>query len=250
MFRPIALLVGIVASLGGSAVSAADDDPKDIITKAIKAHGGEEFLTKHSAGRSKNKGKIDIPGVGEIEFTQEVAYMIPGRTKESLEMTIAGQKVTVMTLINGDAVSLIVNGKEMDLDDKVKGVTKDASYILKLARFVPLLKDKGYELSLIGEDKVEGKPVVGVRIASKGHKDISAYFDKKTHLLAKIEHRSVDPSGKEINEERIIAEYGKDKAGIPIPKRVVIKHDGKTFLDAEVLEVTFHEKIDDSEFKK
>lgn len=249
MFRPIAVL-GIVALLGGSTARAADDDPKEIIAKAIKAHGGEEFLTKHPGQRSKNKGTIDIPGVGEVEFTQDVAVMLPDRGKESLEMTIAGQKVSVATLINGDDVSINVNGKDMELDDKVKEVIRNGAYLLKLSRFVPLLKDKSYELSLVGEDKVDRDPVIGVRISSKGHKDINVYFDKKTYLLRKMEYRSIDLAGKEISEERIITEYGKDKDGIPVPKKVVVKHDGKTFLSAEVLEVTLLEKIDDSEFKK
>ncbi|MCE9565382.1 MAG: hypothetical protein K8U57_25440 [Planctomycetes bacterium] len=250
MVRSAALLLGFVALFGGVRTQAADDEPKDIIAKAIKAHGGEEFLTKHQAGRANNKGKINIPGVGEVEFTQEVAFMIPGRGKEAFEMTISGQKVSVVTLFNGDMVSLEVNGKAMDLDDKIKAAIKDAGYVMKLGRLVPILKEKGYELSLVGEEKVEGEAAIGIRVVSKGHKDINMFFDKKTNLLAKVEYRGVDPSGKEISEERIVAEYGKNKAGITVPKKVIVKHDGKTFLEAEVLDLTFLEKIDDSEFKK
>ena len=66
--------------------------------------------------------------------------------------------------------------------------------MLKVARMVPLLKEKGYELSLIGEDKVEGKKVVGVRVTKKDQKDISLFFDKETGLLAKLEYRGADPS--------------------------------------------------------
>ncbi len=250
MFRPLALLVGIVALVGSSAARAADDEPKDIIAKAIKAHGGEEFLTKHQAGRSKNKGKINIPGVGEVDFTQETAFMIPGKAKESLELTISGQKVSVVTLINGDEASLEVNGKAMDIDDTIKGTLKNAGHVMKLARLTPLLKDKTYELSLVGEEKVEGEPAIGIRVACKGQKDINIFFNKKTHLLAKLEYRGSDTTGKEINEERIISEYAKNKDGVPLPKKVIVKHDSKTFLEVEVLEITFLEKIDDSEFKK
>ena len=80
---------------------------------------------------------------------------------------------------------------------------------------------------------------------------MSLFFDKKTHLLAKVESRGADPvTGNEVNEERIIAEYTKTKDGVPIPKKVIVKHDGKQFIEAEVLEVNFLEKLDDSEFKK
>jgi hypothetical protein len=47
-----------------------------------------------------------------------------------------------------------------------------------------------------------------------------------------------------------VKEYEKNKDGIPLAKKVLIKHDGKTFLEAEVLEIKYFEKLDDSEFKK
>jgi hypothetical protein len=228
----------------------AADEPKDILEKAIKAHGGAELLSKYKAARVKAKGKIDIPGVGEVEFTQETASMVPNKFRDSMELKIAGKNYTVNTLINGDKCSIELDGKAIDVGDKLDETLKDVGNILQIGRLVPL-REKTYELSLIGEDKVEGKKVVGLRVASKGHRDVSVYFDKDTGLIAKLEYRTVDPnSGNEVNEERIITEYGKDKDGVPDPKTIVIKHDGKKFLEAEVLEHTQLEKLDDSEFKK
>ncbi len=228
----------------------AADEPKDILEKAIKAHGGAEVLTKNKAAQVKAKGKIDVPGVGEVEFTQETAYMIPNKFKESLELKVAGQNISILTLVNGDKMSIEVNGKEIDVDDKVKDALKAVGPLLQIGRLVPL-RDKKYELSIIGDDKVEGKKVVGIRVSAKDQKDVSAYFDKETGLLTKLEYRTVDVgSGNEINEERIITEYSKNKAGIPQPKTVLIKRDGKKFLEAEVLEMNMLEKLDDSEFKK
>lgn len=249
MFRPLALLAG-VAVLFGTAPAKAADEPKDIIEKAIKAHGGADVLLKYKATQAKNKGKIDIPGVGEVEFTQENATMQPDKLKESLELTVAGQKVSVLTLVNGDKAVIEVNGKEIDIPDAAKDALKDLGYMMKVGR-LSALTGKEFELSTIGEDKVEGKAVVGVRVSSKGHKDINLYFDKKTNLLAKVEHRTADAmSGNEVTEERIITEYGKTKDGVPIPKKIIVKRDGKQFLEAEVVEMNFLEKLDDSEFKK
>ena len=42
----------------------------------------------------------------------------------------------------------------------------------------------------------------------------------------------------------------KNKDGIPFPKKVLVKHDGKTFLEAEMVESTMLEAIDEAEFKK
>ena len=71
------------------------DDPRMLITALLhdtiedttkdfddveKDYGQEiarwvAFLTKNKAARAQNKGKIQIPGVGEAEFTQDVAYI-------------------------------------------------------------------------------------------------------------------------------------------------------------------------------
>ncbi len=245
----LSLAAGVLFAFTPAARAA--DEPKVILDKAIKAHGGEEFLTKNKAANLKTKGKIDLPGVGETEFTQETSYMIPDKFKDTLEMKIMGQNVSLFTLVNGDKVTVEVNGKEVEGGgDKVKEQMKGMGHVMEIGRLAPL-KNKKYELSIIGEDKVEGKKVIGIRVSAKDQKDVSLYFDKETGLLAKLEHRTADQTtGKEITEERIVMEYKKNKDGVPLPKKLVIKHDGKQFLEAEVTEMTMLEKIDESEFKK
>ncbi len=251
MSRVLLPVLCVAALLGPvPAGRAAEDDPKAVIVQAVKAHGGEETLAKFQAVQSSGKGKITLAGLGEVNFTQEIASMPPDKLKESLDLTVNGQNVRVLTLVNGDKMSLEANGTAIDLTDAIKSALKDAGYLLKVSRLVPLVREKGYEFSTVGEIKVEGKPAVGVRVSAKGQKDINLYFDKESHLLVKLEHRTVDPSnGNEVNEERIIQEYRKNSDGIQIPTKVLVQHDGKKFLEAEV-EAKFLEKLDESEFKK
>ncbi|HEV3384337.1 MAG TPA: hypothetical protein VG097_05950, partial [Gemmata sp.] len=120
MFRSLATfsIVGLLAL--GTTVRAADDTPKDVILKAIKAHGGEDAITKNKAVTSKGKGKMMIPGAGEVEFTQETAQMLPDKFKESVQLSIAGQNISVITLVNGDKISIEAMGMDIKLDDKMK----------------------------------------------------------------------------------------------------------------------------------
>jgi hypothetical protein len=232
---------------------AADDDPKEIVAKAIKAHGGEEYLTKHQAVQASEKGKINIPGAGEADFTSEFCYMLPGKFKHTYDFEIMNQKVRLVALIDGDKASVegTAGGQKIDLGENIVTAYKDIPHILRVGHLTPLVKEKGYELSIIGEDKVEGKKVVGVRVTKKDQKDVSLFFDKETFLLVKMEYQTVDSmNGKEITEERIIKEYMKNKDGIQVPKKVLVKQDGKTFLESETVEAKYLEKIDDSEFKK
>lgn len=236
----------------GLVASASADDVKPILEKAINAHGGAEALAKYKAGHSKHKGKLTLPGVGEIDFTQEIAFMLPDKFKETLEFEIMNKKITVVTMANGDKISIEANGMAIDVTDAIKKALADARYMMRSARLATLVKDKGYEFSSLGEVKVEGKPAVGILVKSKGQKDISLFFNKETGLLAKLEHRTIEGmTGQEITEERIVLEYGKkSEQGIAMPKKILIKHDGKTFMEAEVIEAKLLEQLDDGEFKK
>jgi hypothetical protein len=241
----IASLIGVLVLTTGA---RADDETRAILTRAIKAHGGEEAQSKFKAGHTKAKGKIEL--FGGLEFTQEASFMLPDKFKETVDMEVMGQKVHVVTVLNGTKILIEANGKAVPVEDKIKEAVQDGVYALKVSQLVSLLKGKDFELSALGEVKVEGKPAVGVRVASKGHKDVSLFFNKETGLLAKVERRTVDPmSGTEITEERIITEYGKT-GSVPTPKKMVINHDGSKFMELELLETKQLEKIDDSEFAK
>lgn len=234
-----------------AAPAKAADTAKDVLEKAITAHGGAELLTKNKAGQLKAKGKLTLPGVGDVEFTQEAMYMLPDKFKESMEMNIMGMNISVVTMASGDAVSIEAAGMKIEASDAIKDSLKDAKHMLAVGRLIGPAREKGYELSLIGESKVDDKPAVGVRVSMKDRRDISLYFDAKTHLLVKIEHRSADPmTGNEFGEERILKDYKKDNDGNMVPGKVTVMRDGKKFLDAEVTDAKYLEKLPDAEFKK
>jgi hypothetical protein len=139
---------------------------------------------------------------------------------------------------------------DQELPEKVLEELKEASYAIKAARLVPLLTDPMYTLSALGEVKVNDKPAVGVKVSSKGHRDISLYFDKDTGLLAKTESRKLDgQTMQEVDEERIVTEY-QDVDGQKAAKKLVVNHDGKKFMELEVSDIKFLDKVDDSEFQK
>jgi hypothetical protein len=240
------LLAIFVCFLLPAVCLAADDDSKAVIDKAIKAHGAEK-LAKFTAAQTKVKGKIEL--AGGIEFTSESTLQQPDKFKESLDLDVMGNKVTVVTVYNGEKGWLSVNGDTKDMDEKTLEASKEQTHLMQIMRMT-MLKDKKCEFSPLGEDKVNGHAAVGVKVSAKGHKDINLYFDKETGLLAKVEHQALDPmSGKEVAEERIIHEY-QDIAGIKVAKKVTINRDGKKFMELEVLEHKPLEKLDASEFAK
>ena len=251
MSRILAAVLSAVVVVTLSPTARADDTAKDVLEKAITAHGGADLLAKNKAGQVKAKGKITLPGVGDVDFTQEASFMLPDKFKESVEITVMGQNIAILTIANGDDVSITAGGQKLDVNDAIKDSLKAAQHMLSVGRLIGPARDKGYELSLIGESKIDDAPVVGVRVSMKGKKDISLFFDKKTNLLAKMEYRSSDPmSGNEFNEERILKDYKKDGEGNMVPHKITVLHDGKKYLEAEVTECKYLEKLADAEFKK
>lgn len=234
--------------LTGAAVRAADQPtPQAVIDKAIKAHGGVEKLTKHTASQTKTKGTLEA--LNGITFTSETTVQFPDKLKDVMEMQVMGQNVTLVTVYNGKQASITANGQAVPLPDKALDEVKEAVSMLGVMRMVGLTK-KGYELAPLGEAKVNDRPAVGVRVTRKNARDLNLYFDKETGLVVKVERRGVDPmSGQEFTEERVITEY-QEKDGMKYAKKVVIHRDGKKYLEAEVLETKFLDKVDDSEFKQ
>src|SRR5262249_34418538 len=109
------------------------------------------------------------------------------------------------------------------------------------------LKDPGFMLAPAGEIQVEGRPALGVRVSHAGHRDVTLYFDKETHLLAQAEHQVKDEGGPEEMQETVYADY-KEIEGMKHAMKLTIKRAGKLYVESEIQEYRFHDRLDDSTF--
>jgi hypothetical protein len=227
----------------------AQDDPRAVIEKAIKALGGEARINKYKAGRVKSKGTVIIQGI-PIDMTLEVTFHLPDKFKTTQEAVLKGQSHKVMMGYDGSKAWLDVDGTRKNENlDLLADLMKEQAYVGAVTRLTNL-RDKAYELSSLGEAKFQDKPALGVRVASKGHKDVNLYFDKNTGLLARVVHRTLDiETGKEINEERIFLEY-QDRDGLMEPKKAIVNRDGEKAAEVEVVELKDLNDIDDTLFSK
>ena len=69
------------------------------------------------------------------------------------------------------------------------------------------------------------------------------WFDADGRIL------QIDETGKEETETTYHSDY-KDVQGMKTPMKLKTLRDGKPFLDAEVTEITYHEKLDDAVFAR
>jgi hypothetical protein len=151
-------------------------------------------------------------------------------------------------VVNGDKAAVTINGQPLPLKEQHVAELKEVLHGERVNTLVPLLRDKGYELTAAGEGKLDGRPTLGVKVSSRGHRDIVLHFDKETGLLVKSERQALDLGTlKEIAQEERYSDF-KDVDGLRRPLKVTVLRDGKKYMEGEVAQLQFFDKLDDGEF--
>ncbi len=242
------LLSGALALLLGAGQALAQDRPREVLERAIKAHGGLERLSRFRADRVKLKGHL-LLGEKEVFFTAEAVFQMPGQYKNSLESTIDNRRYQLVEVINGDKVFITINGQPQKVEPAALSEMRQTLQIERAIRLVPLLTDQNYEVTLAGQSKVNERPVLTLKVSAKGKKDLFLSFDKDTGLLFKTEHVLTDGHGKEVRQEGYFTDF-RDFDGYRRPSRLTFFRDGKKIMEAELIEVKYLDKIDESEFAR
>jgi hypothetical protein len=244
MFRPFIASLSIQLLLG-AAHAQAQGEAKAIVKKAIKAQGGEAKVAKLKVMKIKVKGKGTFPGMGETEFVIEDSWQMPARYKSVVRLKAKGQDFETVQVVNGEKGWASVNGMVQPLRKEDMAEFKEQKYAEDLER-LGFLGKKGLTISLVKESTFAGKPAVGVKITSKGHREVTLYFDKAKGLLIGRKHVILE-GGKEIVQE---VSYGGFKAhdGLKHYTRIVVKRAGKKFVEGQVVEIKFFDKLDEKEF--
>jgi hypothetical protein len=247
-------ITGSLAVIGLLALAIpvrAQDDAKvrEVVDRAIKAHGGLDNLTKLKANVSKSKGKFYLMGQA-VDFTGETSLQLPDRFRNEVHSKFGDQEFTFIEVINGDKGWAKSRGMTIDMNKEMLAEAKEQMHGANLSQLV-CLKEKDYKLSPLGEMKIGDRPAIGVRVERKGYRDVSLYFDKDKNLLLKLETRVKDftQGGQEFTSTTVYSDY-KKVGGMMVAYKVTIERDGKPFVEAENTEVKVSEKLDDSVFDK
>jgi hypothetical protein len=237
--RFIMILAGCAAS---TSFTRADDAARAIVDRAIKAHGGEALLAKYKASVSKVKGAIHRPE-GMYQFTGEMAAQGPDQTRGVFETEVGGVRVRFVSVLNKDKGWEKVDDEIEELDKEQVADAQEDAHAGWVASLAPL-KDKAYTLAPLGEMPVDGRAVVGVKVSCKGRRDVNLYFDKETALLVLCESRGKDEeTNQEVTERAYSTEY-KDVQGVKTPMKTRVTRDDKLYVEMELTEIQYHEKLD------
>lgn len=237
-------------SLLAAVPAGARQTPRTVVERAVGAHGGAERLARARAEKVRLQGKIFLPGKDAlVSFTAESTLQLPARFKYAARLNVANDQTnSLVQIIDGDRAAVMVDGQPQQLSPPALAELRKTLHLQRVVRLVPLLTEAGFELTPLGESKVNNRVVFGVKVSAKGQKDLRLYFDRETGLLIKTEHNIQDGS-KEVLQEEFYGDF-KDFGGIRRWTRIAAFRDGKKLLEAEVLDVRYFDKIDDAEFAK
>lgn len=221
----------------------AQENAEEIIKNAIKAHGGEEKLSKLIAGEYKLEGTIDM-ATGEVAFNGMVQYQLPNNYRTNLSFDFGGMKLELVQVVKGKKAVTMLNDQPQRMSKAQEKEMIDAAFMQEVTQLVPLLDKDKYELKAGKPEKVGDQEAATVTVVSKGQDDIILFFDKKSNLLVKTARKGLSPEDKMVLEESIFTDY-EAVNGVQVPMTVTVAHDGKDFMKTKIKEAKILEKIED-----
>jgi hypothetical protein len=224
---------------------SSEPDAGTILAKAIRVHGGEAALARYPAVRLKIR-RTEEPT--RFSYAAEWLFAAPNRFKVTAQAYSLGREVQTIHATDGKVAWSLIEERTRELQARQAEWYRDQAHLLQVRRLLPL-KQKQYQLNLIGTTKVEGNPAVGLRVQTQGQKDLILFFDSESGLLVKIEFNVIGSGGTEVKEEHLFQDYQK-KEPLPFARKMIIKQDGQTVESHEIREAKFLEKADDKEFQR
>jgi hypothetical protein len=224
-------LAGLVVAF--SLLAESRDVPQDVLNKAIQARGGEKQLAQVKAVQVRVKGKIYRDKV-PIPFVAGILSQLPDQYKHVMDYEREGEPLTQIQVYSGKEVWLRVRGELQVLDAQLTDALQRGRYAERLTQLA-VLKDKAYELTALGDSKLDDRDVVGILVTSGKKTPVKLFFDKKTGLLAKTEHRQLDPQTlEEVTQETYYSNYqipDTTAADQAVLKKAQINPDGPALIE-------------------
>jgi hypothetical protein len=243
----------VASGLLAGAARADDGAARAVVEEAVRAHGGEAALAKWPVVTAKTEGIFHGHDRTPVFFfTCEATTHGADQYHAALDGDLNKQKFRVVNVLDGKRGWIKHAGEgRQDTQECTPAQLREfqeEGYVEWVTTLLPL-KGEGFTLTLVGEEKVRGDPAVAVRVSSRGHRDVTLFFDKETHLLIKTETRA--KAGTPV-EGKVETFRGRHKAfqGVQRPTTLTVYHDGRSLISHWVLDYQVAEKPEGGKFAK
>jgi hypothetical protein len=246
MRKTLAVTLALVVAVAAGRAADDADTARAVIQRAVAAQGGLDSLGKLKTQVRTAKGEINLIG-GAIPATCETIAELPGKGRWTMELDKGTEKIKITLVVNGDKGWQSSYGATKEMGKTQIEEVSDQLYVIWVTSLVAL-REPGFELAALPDIKVGDKPAAGVKISRKGKADLKLYFDKKTDLLLKAEHKTKE-GGLEVNREYFFSEP-KDFDGLKLPTKQVVFDNGNKKVAEWTIGYKFTGKPDDKTFEK
>jgi hypothetical protein len=245
-FIAAAFVAVLILGSGREARAEGGKDATAILDKAIKALGGEEKLAKVKAATWKSKGTLTLMG-NDNEVSSQTTVQGLDHFRQEFEGEFGGNKIKGVTVVAGDKGWRKFGENQMALDKAAVAVTKRTVYLTMVPITILPLKGKGFKVETAAEEKVDGKPAVGVKATGPDGKEFLLYFDKESGLPVKLKATVVGFMGEDFALETTYGDY-KEVGGIKKATKYKSTRDGEKYQDQQVSDFKALDKADAKAF--
>jgi len=246
-FEVLAPIVTVAAVIAANPHRARAEDAQAVLDKALKALGGEK-LANLKAYSQKTKGTISFDG-NDSEFTGTGTFEGITKARSEFEGNFGGNTVKGVTVINGDDGWRKFGDFESEIDPDGLKAEKHRISLQLLTTLVAPLKKEPFKVETAGEEAIDGKPAVGLKVSGPNGKDFTVWFDKESGLPVRVVSKVTGFMGEEFTQEITLADY-KDFGGIKKATKITSKRDGVKFVDEEITEFKALDTVPDETFQK
>jgi hypothetical protein len=204
-------------------------------------------LASVRADRVRLRGVLYI-GPSKVSFNNEVTVELPQHYRSIVEVRVESRTQTIIHILTGDEVSITLDGQPQTISATHRTQLKQTLELESAMRLLPLLDDRNYTLTHMGEFEMQGRKLIGIRVQGKSQRDLKLYFDKEKALLVKAEHLLDGPGGKDIRQEVYYSDY-REAGGYLRPGRLAAYRDSKKVMEAELIDAVHLDYVTPGTFK-
>ena len=243
-----AAVVATLVVLAAGPARADDKDATAILDKGIKALGGDEKLSKITAATWKAKGKMTFGG-NDSDISSTATVQGLDHLRQEFDGEFGGNKVHGVTIVAGDKGWRKFGDMGGELPKDQLTNQKRAIYMQVIPITLVPLKGKDFKIETAGEEKVDGKQAVGLKVTGPDKKDFTLYFDKDSGLPVKMTAKVMGFGGQESTQETTFGGY-KEMGGIKKATKLETKRNGEKFQELEITEFKVLDKVDPKQFEE
>jgi hypothetical protein len=223
------------------------NNPRAILKAAIEAYGGKEKLGWTLTGVLQARLRASVDVEFDVLASCDETFELPRRYKRVIKAQRNGEKRSMeYAVTEGNGWIRQDGGEVHEFHGQYLPLNRSWNAMLAI---LPSLLEDDFQLKPGGEEKADGRELVGVKVSGEGT-EYTLFFDRKSGLLAKSKRLMEHPLlGGEVNGEVLFGDY-KEVSGIQYPMRITACGNGKKLFEVEVMRIEFRKKIDDRVFDK